>query len=56
MEKNEIEVRRMLESIVAEGAYNTGHVIFFSRLYDKGYQDARDDIKNALGIEDCSHD
>lgn len=56
MEKNEVQVRKMLDDIVKEGAYQSGHVIFFRNLYDQGYRDAQEDIKSALGVQDCTHD
>lgn len=52
----EIEIRRWLEHTLRLGVYDTGVMLALKSLYYKGANEVRQDIKNALQIEDCYHE
>lgn len=52
-EEIEKEVRRWLEHVVANGAYNYGVLLALKNLYYQGASDVKNEIKDILDIEDC---
>lgn len=52
----ELEVRRWLDHVVAQGGYNTGVLMTLTNLYYDGANDLRSDLKRLLEITDSRYD
>lgn len=50
----ELEVRRWLEFVLKNGTYDNGAMIALKKLYYKGREDVKDELKATLGIENCN--
>jgi hypothetical protein len=56
MDPEEKEIRRILQAVVDEKAYSTGHIIWIQNIMNGKVQKLRNDLKTLLDVRDCTHE
>lgn len=56
MDKQEIEIRRILEAVAKAGTYEAGHVQWLMNLMEEKKTELQEELKNLLNVRECFHD